>query len=245
VRRGELVDRLPASVAIPLRARFGRQDPEIRILKRFVKPGDTVVDVGAHRGAYTWHLSRLAGSTGHVYAFEPQPELVERLRSWNGTNVVVHAVGLSDHAGSANLTIPVWGNTSMLGHATLESAEAVEDARHLEVRTKMLDEFDLSPTLIKVDVEGHEVSVLRGGDHTVSSSRPVLLLEIDYRHQGENDNRQKLIVWLKERDYVAHYVKQGVLTVFGELPHEDDPNEQLSQADYVYNWFMLPVERIS
>lgn len=237
-----LVDRLPGRAAVPLRARLGDRDVETRHLHRYVSSGATVLDVGAHKGAYTWHLAALVGRAGHVHAFEPQPRLAGRLDHWAPTHVTVHPVALSDEGGPATLTIPVWDATDMLGHATLEDdLPADTTTRRVTVQARVLDDLDLSPSFLKADVEGHELAVLRGGERTVRRCRPVLLLEIDYRHAGERERRRTLLDWLDSHDYVAHHVSDdGAVTPVGRLDPDLDPNDGLRSSTYVYNWFLLP-----
>lgn len=238
---GRLVDRLPPQVAVQARARFGHRDPEIAHLSRFVAAGDAVMDVGAHKGAYTWHLAKLVGTEGRVHAFEPQPDLAARLRRGLPRTVTVHECALSDRDGVFSLSIPVWGDVRMQGHATLETTRpGREDEDHIQVPTRVTDHLGLSPTFIKVDIEGHELAMLRGAEQTIRSYRPVLLLEIDYRHHGEGPQRRHLIAWIDEHGYAAHYVDGEALCSAGELPLEQDPNDSLSVSRYVYNWFLLP-----
>jgi FkbM family methyltransferase len=200
-RASEVLDRLPPRVAIPLLARFGHQDPEVAFLRNFVKLGDTVLDVGAHRGAYTWHLARLVGASGHVHAFEPQPHLGSRLSRGVARQVVVHPIALSDSEHLDQLLTPVWGDTQMFGHATLEELPEGTTVETVEIRATTLDSLDLGPTFAKIDIEGHEVAMLRGAENTISRNRPVLLVEIDYRHQLETKRRAELITWLISHDY--------------------------------------------
>lgn len=238
---GRVLDVLPAKVAIPLRARFGHRDPEIAHLGRFVHAGDTVFDVGAHKGAYTWHLARLVGAAGEVHAFEPQVDLSERLRRWCPRQVVVHPYALSDQTASASLNVPVWGNTSMKGHASLESSRLSEkNSYQIEVHTQAGDELMLAPSFVKADIEGHEISMLRGAGQTIARCRPVLLLEIDYRHMTETSSRRELVTWLSDHGYSAHYVRRDRLMSFGRLDALTDPNQVLDCESYVYNWFFLP-----
>ena len=62
------------------RYRLKVEAEEIRHIRRSVSSGDTVIDVGAHKGAFTYWLSRAVGPQGRVLAFEPQPEVADYLR---------------------------------------------------------------------------------------------------------------------------------------------------------------------
>ena len=240
MRLRRVLDYAPARAALPLRAALGHRDAEIAHLRSFVKPGDEVVDVGAHKGAYTWHLARLVGKAGIVHAFEPQPDLAGRLHRAVPRQVVVHECALSDREVDLPLSIPVWGRTRLQGHASLEAGAPGSTDISITVPTRRLDQCGVNPRFCKVDVEGHEVAVLRGAEETVRRCRPVLLLEIDYRHQRQTEARTALLAWLAEHDYVAHYVDGTRLLPAGTLSAATDPNPHLGAAEYVYNWFMLP-----
>jgi hypothetical protein len=147
--------------------------------------------------------------------------------------VDVHGVALSDQPGRATLSVPIWGREHMTGHATLEAH--ADHHETLEVVTRTLDEFGTAPSLIKIDTEGHELSVLEGASRTVEAHRPVLLLEVDFRHAP--GRRAALLRWLEQRRYVAHYVAGDRLTRV-ELG-DRDPNP-LPVDRYVFNWFFLP-----
>ena len=79
------------------------REKELGILNQFIKPGDTVLDIGANFGVYTHEFSKLVGSEGKVYSFEPIPETYGRLcycvDKLNLNNVEVFDVALSDRDG--------------------------------------------------------------------------------------------------------------------------------------------------
>ena len=98
-----------------------RIDPaEIAYLLRIVRPGDRVVDAGAHKGAYSYWMSKAAGHQGEVVAFEPQPALAVRLTHLAMRNVTVENMALSAAAGEMTLHVPGAGPSP---GATLEARE--------------------------------------------------------------------------------------------------------------------------
>ena len=210
------------------------------MLGNFVKPGDTVLDVGAHKGAYTWHLARLVGPSGHVHAFEPQPHLASRLSRGISSQVVLHQFALSDSEHVDRLVTPIWGDTQMYGHATLEELPEDTAVETVDIKAITLDSLDLNPTFAKIDIEGHEVAMLQGSENTMSRNRPVLLVEIDYRHHLETKRRAALISWLVEHDYRVHYVTENELSEPVELVADVDPNGKITGSPYTFNWFMIP-----
>ncbi|MEO6880094.1 MAG: FkbM family methyltransferase [Mycobacteriaceae bacterium] len=236
-----LLDRLPPRIAVPARARFGHRDLEVGELHRWVRPGSTVWDVGAHKGSYTWHLARLVGPGGRVHAFEPQPDLAARLAQGVPAQVTVHGVALSAEHGTAPLTVPVWGRTRMQGHASLEGHNATGPDQTVDVPTRTADSFHHCPTFVKIDVEGHERTALRGAEETITRARPVLLVEIDFRHPHGATGRAELLEWMTAHGYRAHHVPSpGELVASPDLRGGSDPNEGIVADHYVFNWVFLP-----
>jgi len=161
-------------------------EPEIKILDRLVKPGDTVMDVGANVGVYTSVLSRLVAPSGCVVAYEPIHRLAEGLRRFvrvSGiTNVTVREVGLSASPGQGYLAAP----RDFSGRLDDQKAHLTDRSRSAdfaialstldeEVRTLNLSRLDF----VKCDVEGAEYAVFRGGARSLSQFHPTVLAEIE------------------------------------------------------------------
>jgi FkbM family methyltransferase len=159
-------------------------------MRGVLEPGDVVIDAGAYKGGYTYTMRREIGSSGIVYAFEPQPELAAFLRraveAFGWQNVHVEETGLSDASGEATLYASPDGPSQL---ATLVQANAGTDSRTYPVRLETLDSFvtrnDVRRpvALIKCDVEGHELDVFRGAERILREDRPRLLFECEARHE--------------------------------------------------------------
>src|SRR3954466_11879036 len=88
-----------------------RVDPaEIRFVRKCLQPGQVAVDIGCHKGAYTYWMRRRVGPSGVVYAFEPQPRQVAYLReafsAMSYDNVEIVPLALSDKSGQLPLYTP-------------------------------------------------------------------------------------------------------------------------------------------
>jgi FkbM family methyltransferase len=150
---------------------------EIRLSKHFLSQGDVVVDVGANIGTHAVLFARLVGPEGGVHAFEPQRLSYQMLcanAALNGqTNIYARQVGLSDAPGEARVPIPdlqVGGN---FGNFRLEAHQQGEC-----VPVVTLDSLTLPKVrLLKIDVEGMEAKVLRGGRKLIARDKPVILVE--------------------------------------------------------------------
>lgn len=181
-----LIDRVPVGERTRLRywyrALLGRLDRELTVVRRMLAPGMRVVDIGANSGMYAYAFGR----TYHVDAFEPLPEPARCLRGVAARlpRVRAHEVALSSQPGTATLFIPY-----LHGRPQSELARFARPAsgRYEEVTVPVstLDAFGLSDIgLIKIDVEGHELSVLEGAGETIARERPMLLIEIEQRHSA-------------------------------------------------------------
>lgn len=165
---------LPASRGKILRILGGTYEPEqTRLFEELLRPGHTVLDVGANVGYYTLLASVLVGDPGRVHAFEPEPRnagFLRRHASLNRRgNVRVEQAAVSDREGTARFD---FGSGSGTGH--------LADSGAIEVRTLSLDDYcaqhGLAPHAIKIDVEGAEMSVLQGARETLVRHRPILFL---------------------------------------------------------------------
>lgn len=149
------------------------------------KAGDTAIDVGANYGAHTYSMLYRVGPRGRVFAFEPNPEVFARLASWRQRfpQLQPMCMALSNHAGTGNLSVPQAGS----GYGSLVSRTGGSVARVFQVKVDRLDDIpevatSLDLSLIKVDVEGEEISFLRGAIETISKARPMVLMEIAWGH---------------------------------------------------------------
>jgi FkbM family methyltransferase len=140
-----------------------------------------MVDVGANIGIYT-HVGRKYSA--RIHAVEPIPQLAASLRRlYRHDRVEVWQCALSDHEGKARLFVPVSGNRRIDSRASLIpdlSKTAKEEEIEIAIRT--LDGLMLRQVgLIKIDVEGHEQEVLRGGIRLIERDHPTVIVEAEER----------------------------------------------------------------
>jgi FkbM family methyltransferase len=199
LRARRIVRRMP----IPLRLPFGAwwlaeggaldhelmynqfEEGELNFVRRMLRPGMTVVDVGAHHGLYTLLASKCVGRQGRVLAFEPSPReasrLEKHLRLNRCRNVEVDGRAVADKAGEAELHVVDgprdWGNS-------LRPPSVAEPVHSVRVNTCRLDDALAekgirSVDFIKMDTEGAELAVLQGAQRLVHRApRPVILAEV-------------------------------------------------------------------
>jgi FkbM family methyltransferase len=147
------------------------------VMRRCLNEDSNCVDVGCHRGSILEEMLRLAPAGTH-YAFEPIPELYQDLIS-SFPSVKVFDVALADAVGEVSFQ-HVTSNPGYSGLKRRRYDRPDETVAEIRVKTDLLDNIipEGQPiSLIKIDVEGAELQVLRGGAKTIRSSRPVIIFE--------------------------------------------------------------------
>jgi FkbM family methyltransferase len=161
-------------------------EKEMIFLRHWLRPGMTVIDIGANLGIYSVPMARLVGPTGQVYAYEPGSEtraLLERSREINAAvNLHISASALSDHAREGRL---VFGNSSELN--ALGDSGAGETVRITSLDTEDAARGWPSPDFIKIDAEGEEERILEGGRKFFAQHSPLIMFEIK---AGDKTNEQ-------------------------------------------------------
>ena len=175
------------------RYRLRTERAELAYVRSLDLTGKTAVDIGAHRGIFSYWMSKAVGPTGRVVAFEPQPEMIRLHKDFRDSffwrkNITLVESGLSSSAGSATMR-RIGGHT---GGASVEHADT-PDADAFEIPLTTLDDyFAANPppagspvAFIKCDVEGHERAVFQGGARLLTEHRPRLLFECHDEHARE------------------------------------------------------------
>lgn len=124
-----------------------------------------------------------------LMVIEPNPDLAVELRRGLGTRVTVLQCALSDTVGNVVMRLPLAEGQDLSGLATIEASNQLHagtDARLIDVECRTLDSLALQNVgFMKIDIEGHELSALRGAKNTIEASRPSLLIEAEDRHRPE------------------------------------------------------------
>jgi FkbM family methyltransferase len=173
---------------------------EIEFFKQVVRPGMTVVDVGANIGAHTVYFSKAVGARGRVFAFEPQRVLHQILCgniALNAcTNVTAVHAGLGAESGSVAVPAIDYALGGNFGGMALGERKSGEP-----VPLHTLDSYSLvSCDFVKIDVEGMERDVLEGAKSVLAEHRPILYVENDRVEKSEG-----LIGWLMTNGYRLYW----------------------------------------
>lgn len=172
---------------------------EADLFRQMLRPGQWVVEAGANIGALTLPISQFVGDQGRVIAFEPQRIVFQTLcanMALNSvTNVVCRCEGVGDSIGSLLVPNLDYRKPNNFGGCFLMS-----EGRGETVPVVTIDSLQLPAChLIKADVEGMELSVVRGAAETIERCRPLLYLENDRK-----DKSPPLLGYLLELGYVLY-----------------------------------------
>jgi FkbM family methyltransferase len=199
----------------------GNYEPLIeRALSTHLRPGSVFYDCGAHLGVMSMLAARIVGDTGAVFAFEPDPENVARIREHALRNGL-HQINIMPRAvwscGGGRLLFRRASPQSSRNQGAIETDPKRSGENTIEVESICLDEFAQkhpSPTVIKIDVEGAEPAVLRGSKEVVRSVQPVLICEV-HNDQASKDAAEFLLKhgytfeWLQDS---VHFPRHLVAT---------------------------------
>jgi FkbM family methyltransferase len=223
-------------------------EPELGILPLICDPTRTFVDVGANRGVYSYRALEFCS---HVYALEAHPTLAAPLRRVLGRRGTVLNVAASDKRGNAQLAIPFRDGVEVDTRSTLEAnANPGFELRTTSVETYPIDDLDLGPVgVIKIDVEGHEHSVLEGAIGTLTHDKPVVIVECEERHHAGGVERTFSL--LEGLGYRGYFLQKGILRDGREfdpkvLQDVDKASSgQIRTGEYINNFIFIHPERNS
>jgi FkbM family methyltransferase len=210
-RRGGLAF-LPAVIAaVPKRVE------EERFLFSLELDGQTVFDVGGDQGIYTLFFASRVGERGRVVTFEPNPESHQRIVANVALNafrnVDVRLLGVGAEKGTQTLVFPA-GDP---GRGSADSRIQAQLLREKDARTIVIDVDSLDaeiaaglpqPDLVKIDVEGLEMDVLRGMKETLRTRRPSLFIEVHGADtQSKDENARQVVQFLLDARYSVFHVE--------------------------------------
>lgn len=175
------------------RIRRRPHDPDLACIEAIDFTGRVFVDIGANHGQ-SIESALLFRRDVEIHSFEPNPRLAEMLRRRyeRQATIHVHPVGLADQGGHFKLHIPSYRGFVYDGLASMDRREAEEwlssetiygfsrghvSVETVDCRVETLDAQKLRPAFVKIDVQGLELQVLKGGVETLRAHRPALLIE--------------------------------------------------------------------
>ena len=221
---GKQTYQLVQSLAKAVDIRTGSwSEPELDLVPHAVREGETVFDIGANYGLYSYHLARAVGGTGRVYAFEPIPFVNETFRRvariLRFQNVELIPKGCSDRTGRVPFTLPLQVSGAISGglaHIGQRNNERNGRATHFPyektewVWCDVIALDDLFPdvanlSFIKCDIEGAELLAFRGAFKLIQRCVPIVLCEINpWFLEGFGIQLQELLDFFFEKGYKVY-----------------------------------------
>jgi FkbM family methyltransferase len=204
-------------------------EKEMIFLKEFIKPGDTVFDLGCNFAYYTERMSRIVGETGKVYAFEPIPFTYEvfvmLIKKLKLKNVTFYKKGVSNKNGVVQFRVPKMNtgtfNTGMAHISdrnnnidTFKNEYDYADEEIFNCEVVSLDDFFNSNmpglSFIKIDIEGAELFALKGAKNLLAKYKPTILIEINPVFlEGFRLTQQDVISFLNDNGYKIFYLENN------------------------------------
>ena len=221
------------------RAIKNNYEKELSIIGNFTDKNKEAVDVGVYRGVYTYKLSK---EFKHVHAFGPNPLIypfLEKNLTKIVKNMTLKNLALSDSNGDVNLRIPSRSKSIFktnyeeiykLGCATIHQGNKIDNKNSFKVKKIKLDDLleGKNISFVKIDVEGHEREVITGSKKIIKKNKPVLLVEIEERHN--NLSILDTIEFIKNFGYNSYFVADGNIKDIKKLKDINSENNFLFLA---------------
>lgn len=215
--------RLDCDLSIPYEAMVWLNQEETRdlsVLSKLLKPGQVFVDCGANLGLWSITAAPIVGSTGKVYAFEPNPTTARKLMANINKNKLTNIIVTNSAAGAIEGTCffqcEEAHNISSVLSQPSESTLAVSI---LKLDTVLKDRLVRA---IKIDVEGYEIEVLKGAENILKTLKPWLCVEFNTLASGVSSiGEWEVHQFLTRLGYSACLMSHALVNLPSVLLQED------------------------
>jgi FkbM family methyltransferase len=203
---------------------FGRWGREVaHWMRALLAPGDVCIDIGANIGYFTLLGARLVGPRGRVLSFEPNPFCFEQLEANIALNAFTHIEPFRCALGERPATLPFYpaggnnsGAGSLLARSTAE-AEAIS-VEVIALDDVLRDRRDERVAVVKVDVEGAEVLVLRGMTGLLSrADAPAVICEVsEWSLEQMGQSAEELFSIMRCHGYISRQISPKSRSIFSK-----------------------------
>lgn len=219
------------SLFIYYKLKWDKNEKDFLRLFDIIQDDGIVLDIGANIGVMTAHFAKRLKKT-KVFSFEPIPYNIKTIKRivkfFKFNNVRVYEYALSDYDGSIDMILPIIDSAKKQGLSHVVTDSDNETGEFFRVPVRKLDNInelvlsDRKITAIKIDVEGHELSVLKGAVELIKKNLPVIYCEL-----WPGDQRKEMFDFMKSLSYSPKVIQNNILADF------DNQHTQ--------NFFFVPV----
>jgi FkbM family methyltransferase len=187
----------------------------ILLLEKYLKPGDTYIDIGANYGYMSINADQIVGNDGLVIAIEPEPRVRDLLKfnsKLNKSRLTIVGKAVSDSEGQANFNVATEIGLSRLDNSK-KNTFGMDLNNKVTVQKTTLDiiirdfAHNRNVKFVKIDVEGHELNILNGALNLVSRNKTIFMLEINHGALSQSDLGFKdIFEFFTERSYKVFWI---------------------------------------
>lgn len=215
-----------------------------KVYESILEDGDNVIDVGAHIGRHTIPIAKKIAPNGKVFAIEPLPMCQDSLHDTINLNfrdleslIVVYPYALGDFDGESDFTIVL----DDLGYSGLKERNhaVISRLKHIKVPVRKIDNLfsDLTDLkYVKIDAEGREYNILKGGINTIKKFRPVITFEF-----GENSYAAYSVIPEQVFGFWQE-INYKIYDILGNLLDDETAFSQSSITQQVWDYIAIPAE---
>lgn len=202
-------------------------EDEIKFLRNVLRPGECFIDIGANHGVYCLSLAQRVLPEGKAWAFEPATttaRYLEQSISENGLTSVIHLEksALSDHTGNATLALNA--DSEMNAVVKDDSFTGACEQISLDTLDACMDRFQWTQiAFVKIDAEGEEANILKGGTRFFAAQSPLVMYEV----KAGADYHLELVDAFSDMGYNSYRLVPGLDILVPFAPHQELPDGSL------------------
>lgn len=216
---------------------------EILLLPYLVNNSSVYFDIGSNIGIYLFWAEKFGISK--AYGFEPIPILFNKLKKIFN-QYQIENIAISSLKGECSLRIPISSKSNNEAKASIIQDNFANNFEEIIVSTETLDNYCktnlIYPDFIKIDVEGAEGYVIEGAKDTIEKQRPILLIEIELRH---NNKAKEIFSSFNEKNFrCLHFDKTKTKLVEYTNINDIQKPSLIETSEYVNNFIFIPNEKV-
>ncbi|HEY0674229.1 MAG TPA: FkbM family methyltransferase [Longimicrobiales bacterium] len=192
-------------------------EPELEVIAALLQPGATCIDIGANFGVYTVALSKMVGAQGRVISIEPMPQtytmLAKNIAQLGLANTQSLQCAVSDLDGEVTMTVPRWnyGPPNFYEAHITDARDAIGGVTIMSRRLdSIIAQLEADVSFIKCDVEGHELSVLKGAPETLQRGA-AWFIEVSGDPDSTTSNASQVIHLMNAAGYQTYRYADGLI----------------------------------